>query len=416
MIKKVFIYVITILVSFALNAQVLTSANIQLSSLNRTVDANDSVIFDLSNAIVTPTYIDIPLFIKSNDIINALDFELKFNEAKLTFDSIVIYRSYLSGLAYFNLSDRFLRFTSSSLSTIENDSNLIAIRFILPNACTQINSSDFNTITVYLNGDPCSYRFTNSSQYMPLADFTNTGLCSGTNVTFTDATFISGGSINSWLWDFGDVNASSLQNPTTNYVTSGSYVVELIVTSNSGCTDTILKPVIVNSSPVANFTYVLNSTMDTASFINTSSISSGSIVNWDWDFGDGNVSTIQNPIHNYTSPGTYIVSLTIVSDSGCVSTFTNTIYISAAGINSINSNSYVTCYPNPSSGFIYVTASEDATAVIFDVTGKTLLLQINVKANCQQKINVENIANGIYILKVHSRNFVSIQKTVINNY
>ncbi len=414
MIKTVLISIIVLFASFVLSAQVLTSTNSKPSSLNRTVDANDSVIFDLSNAIVTSTYIDIPVFIKSNDVINALDFELKFNETKLTYDSIIIYRSYLSGLAYFNLSDRFLRFTSSSLTTIDNDSILIAIRFVLPNACTQINSSDFNTITVYLNGDPCSYRVTNSSQYMPLADFANTAICSGTNVIFTDATFISGGFINSWLWDFGDGSVSTLQNPTTNYVTSGSYIVELIVTSNSGCTDTITKPVVVNSSPVASFTYALNTTMDTASFTNTSSIPFGTIINWDWDFGDGNFSTIQNPIHDYTSPGTYIVTLTSVSDSGCVNNFSDTLYISAAGITAISNDNFVTCYPNPSSGILYVTVSEDVTAAVTDILGKVILLQANVVANNIQKINLENISNGVYLLKVYNRNFISTKKIIIN--
>ena len=39
---------------------------------------------------------------------------------------------------------------------------------------------------------------------------------------------------------------------------------------------------------------------------------------WLWDFGDGNTSTIQNPTHNYITPGNYIVTLR--GDDGAVST------------------------------------------------------------------------------------------------
>jgi gliding motility-associated-like protein len=53
----------------------------------------------------------------------------------------------------------------------------------------------------------------------------------------------------------------------------------------------------------------------------------GTIVAWDWDFGDGNTSTSQNPSHCYTTPGVYTVILTVKSADGCTNTLTLTSYI-----------------------------------------------------------------------------------------
>lgn len=51
----------------------------------------------------------------------------------------------------------------------------------------------------------------------------------------------------------------------------------------------------------------------TVTFLDTSS---GTIASWDWDFGDGTSSTLQNPIHTYTFPGNYRATLTIRGPGG----------------------------------------------------------------------------------------------------
>ena len=59
---------------------------------------------------------------------------------------------------------------------------------------------------------------------------------------------------------------------------------------------------------------------ETVDFTDLSSFVLGTIISWDWDFGDGNSSTEQNPKHSYTMPGTYTVILTVTGDNGCSST------------------------------------------------------------------------------------------------
>src|SRR5690606_4945740 len=66
---------------------------------------------------------------------------------------------------------------------------------------------------------------------------------------------------------------------------------------------------------------------NTAAFTNTQSVSSGSVSFWDWDFGNGYFATGQNPGHPYANPGTYTVSLTVTTNSGCTSSISKPVTI-----------------------------------------------------------------------------------------
>ncbi|MBK7560516.1 MAG: PKD domain-containing protein [Chitinophagaceae bacterium] len=95
----------------------------------------------------------------------------------------------------------------------------------------------------------------------PLAGYIIPEVClSDTYAQFTDTSKVAlPSSIQSWLWNFGDppsgpANTSTLQNPQHSYSATGPYLVELIVTSNTGCKDTITHTLFVNGSfPVADF-------------------------------------------------------------------------------------------------------------------------------------------------------------------
>ncbi len=70
-------------------------------------------------------------------------------------------------------------------------------------------------------------------------------------------------------------------------------------------------------------------------------------------------------------------------------------------------------YPNPSNGLVNVSVSEDATVQILDLNGKQVVLQADVKANVKSEMNVSDLANGIYVIKIANDNFVSTKKLVI---
>lgn len=141
--------------------------------------------------------------------------------------------------------------------------------------------------------------------------------CDSLDVTFTDA------SINAvmWNWDFGNGNTSTLQNPPQQtYNTAGSYNVSLMVESINGCQDQANATIDVFISPVVAF--IPNSVCENelAQFMDQSTSSPGDpIISWDWDFDDGNTSTLEDPTNTYTATGVYNISLT-VSTATCSAT------------------------------------------------------------------------------------------------
>ncbi len=119
------------------------------------IDSLDIVIFDLDSAIYEPHYIDIPVYIISDDVINALDFSMAINIKNLEFLSAADHTGHLQHTAYVNPNDQKLRFTSNSFNAYPTvPVKVVSIRFeVLSNS---FNRSDLQTLMAYLNGDRCS--------------------------------------------------------------------------------------------------------------------------------------------------------------------------------------------------------------------------------------------------------------------
>ncbi len=158
----------------------------------------------------------------------------------------------------------------------------------------------------------------------PSADFAFSNFCSGQAINFADSTT---GPVVSWSWNFGNGDTSTTQNPAYTYTASGTYTVSLSVSGGLGCNDSITKTVTVQPAPLASFTLTNACLNDSVNFVDASSVTPGSIVSWNWGFGDGNTSTQQNPVHQYDSVKVYTVSLSVTSDSGCTASLTQTISI-----------------------------------------------------------------------------------------
>jgi PKD repeat protein len=142
-------------------------------------------------------------------------------------------------------------------------------------------------------------------------------------IDFTDQS-TSDGNIGTWEWDFGDGNTSNDQNPSHTYPGPGVYLVCLTITDDDGhCTSHVCHHLVINHPPLhechaAFSVHQPDPALPTFDFTDQST-SNGTIVSWEWDFGDGNTSIDQHPSHTYTSVGAYLVCLTIVDDGGCTS-------------------------------------------------------------------------------------------------
>ncbi|MEX2682799.1 MAG: PKD domain-containing protein, partial [Candidatus Sigynarchaeota archaeon] len=170
----------------------------------------------------------------------------------------------------------------------------------------------------------------------PIADFTATptNVHPGSAVQFTFTGNL--GAIPSTLtWDFGDGSpASSELNPTHVYTTAGIYTVSLTVTDANLATDTETKVdhvrVSNNQAPTVNFV----ASMTTASigqaidFTDLSIDDDGTIVGWNWNFGDGSPnSTLKNPTHVYDAAGNYTITLAVEDDDGAMATLQRNDYM-----------------------------------------------------------------------------------------
>jgi PKD repeat protein len=123
------------------------------------------------------------------------------------------------------------------------------------------------------------------------------------SVTFTYPA--NGHFINVWVW----TNASS----------SPTYVDDFILMEGASC----------DGAPTAGFSETVTGL--SVDFSDTSS-DDGTIVAWDWDFGDGNWSLEQNPSHIYSTDGVYTVSLMVTDDLGGTSTFTKDVAVGSATV------------------------------------------------------------------------------------
>ena len=225
--------------------------NIAADGMLKAMSSTDKVTFDLSTATINNGFITIPVSVTATNNVNALDFSMQFNDATLSYNSIVNHASYAQALDNFNTADKTVRFTSNSFQNYDLTQPIVSVRFAT--SAVQVDQVDLSSLEAYLNGEKVN--------------------------------------------------------------------VEVV---------------------------------------------------------------------------------------GAAATTT--------GISTVNSdNNFVSIYPNPAHEVLNVMATQNAMVQLFDMTGKQVVFQTNLVANQKQEINTQNIADGVYMMKISNDNIVSIKKVVINN-
>jgi len=213
------------------------------------------------------------------------------------------------------------------MDTVPVNTGTSGILYVYTFDCNNVQQMavlNFNPSNLYLvqnfqicySNSPCQANF--SYSYLTLFTIQFTDLSTGTN--------------GPWNWQFGDGTFSILQNPSHNYTQAGVYNVMLSIgDSTTGCWDYIIQSVTAGDSTsgncVAQFTTIQDSTggNNVVQFIDQST---GNITSWTWDFGDGQSSTLQNPVHSYAQGGAYYVCLTVQgADSLCLDTHCEIIQV-----------------------------------------------------------------------------------------
>ena len=161
--------------------------------------------------------------------------------------------------------------------------------------------------------------------------------------------------------------------------------------------------------PTANFTSVANAL--TVNFTDTSS----GVTSWFWDFGDGTTSTLQSPSHSYASAGNYSVNLYVENLNKSWDEINHPIALSTMGVTD-NSKALFQLYPNPTNEILTVSLGKSASKVsyqIIDYSGKIVLEQ-TLSDSQLFNVNVEDLASGLYFVKITMDETVRFTKIVKN--
>jgi PKD repeat protein len=141
-----------------------------------------------------------------------------------------------------------------------------------------------------------------------------------------------------YSYDLGNGNTSALNSPAATYNGPGTYAIQQIVSNTFGCLDTAVHDFTVYPTPVANFEVDSDTSCELypVSFTNLST----NETSWEWGFGDGGSSNVENPIYQFSDSGSYNVTLMVYGDGGCGDTITLATPI--------------VIYPSPIAAFSYV--------------------------------------------------------------
>ncbi|MCU1246075.1 MAG: cell surface protein [Acidobacteria bacterium] len=158
--------------------------------------------------------------------------------------------------------------------------------------------------------------------------FTPASPAAGETVSFIDQS--TGGST-SWQWSFGDGTSSALENPTKTYASAGTYTVAFTAYRNLEAA-AVSKTITVRSgspvTPSVNAAFDAQASASVGESVAFTDRSTGSPTSWNWSFGDGAASSVQNPTHPFSAPGIYTVTLS-ASNGSSTSLVSHTVTVSA---------------------------------------------------------------------------------------
>ncbi len=152
-------------------------------------------------------------------------------------------------------------------------------------------------------------------------EYTICDAVTGFTVTFRNG---NNNNIQTFDWDFGDGNTSTLPAPTHTYADTGVYLLKLVVNRGLPCSDSTTAPVKVYPGFFPDFTINGQCQNVPVQFFDNTTATYGTPDKWNWNFGDptspNNTSILKNPVHIYNTTGSYDITLISFSDKGCYDT------------------------------------------------------------------------------------------------
>ncbi|MDF1697203.1 MAG: PKD domain-containing protein [Saprospiraceae bacterium] len=205
------------------------------------------------------------------------------------------------------------------------------------------------------------------------------------NVDFTNTT-VEG---SSFVWDFGDGNTSTEENPSHTYEAEGTYEVLLSATNECGTTSSSTM-VSINALPTAGLGAEVQSGCGPLT-VEFTDESSSNVIAWAWTFEGGNpaTSTEENPIVEYATPGTYQVQLEVIS---------------AAGTDLLVIDDYIEVFSTPTAEINYDLVGNEITATNGGTAANSVSWTIDGESFADDQLIYTFPENGTYIVELTAEN------------
>ncbi|MGB0176645.1 MAG: PKD domain-containing protein, partial [Owenweeksia sp.] len=264
---------------------------------------------------------------------------------------------------------------------------------------------------VYLD----NIQLVSSTVQAPSAKFSvsDTLACMNDDLTFIDLS--TGGTATSYQWDFGAdavPNAATTAGPhTIKFVRTGLQTVTLTVSNSGGFSQHIIM-VDVKRRPLSIF----NSALLNPFTVQFNDLSLYDPDEWYWDFGDGDTSSLQNPVHTYDTAGTYTVYQKVTNRCG----FTDrTVTVAIISTPEEQDMYAISLYPNPNTGRFSIQmegiAGQTVDVRITDLSGK-LIRNISREVpggSGAMEFDMNDAAPGVYMIRLQTEKGTHTLRTVI---
>ncbi len=207
-------------------------------------------------------------------------------------------------------------------------------------------------------------------------------------------------------WDFGDGNTSNRENTTHSYSSDRLYSVQLVVTNEYDCKDSLLKidELEIVPKPSAGFTH----TPDMANFYKPDFVftnTSLDATNYTWDFGDGVSSSGFGATHSYADTGFYVVTLTAKNDLGCIDVFTKVLQVEDA-FRLFTPNAFSPNDDNTNDLFsIKSRGVKEFSIMIFNRWGEILFKSSDINDSWDGTFNGDMVQEDIYYYTVFGKDY-----------
>lgn len=246
-----------------------------------------------------------------------------------------------------------------------------------------------------------------------------TEICLGSDVTFTNSTIYTSNSMFmtspvGLSLNFGDGDSAAIDTTLQHlYTSSGSFMTSLTLNHygySAVCSDVSVIEVSVLDTSISNFNYTA---LGGGAYQFTDMSSSANT--YFWDFGDGDTSSLQSPMHTFLTSSNYNVCLTVTDSNGCnVNTSCQTVSF-VTGIEGVSNAKEVKVYPIPANKFINIdipVVYNSGNVVLTDIVGKTVK-SVSINQNNSMKILTNDINSGVYFLTIENNGQKNFSRRIV---